>query len=75
VGTAEEETSPVFVKPEIEGVEPVAEGREVMRADGPEKGTAMKVMITNPIKLRPNLDLGPRSRDRLTSYPMQRDEF
>ena len=56
-------------------MEPVAEGGEVMRADGPEKGTAMKVMITNPIKLRPNLDLGPRSRDRLTSYPMQRDEF
>ena len=68
MGTAEEETSPVFVKPEIEGVEPVAEGREVMRADGPEKGTAMKVMITNPIKLRTSLDLRPCNRNRLTSY-------
>ena len=75
MGTAEDETSPVFVKPEIEGVEPVAEGREVMRADGPEKDTAVKVMITNPIKLRPSLDLGPGSRNRLTSYPMQRDEI
>jgi len=32
-------------------------------------------MITNPIKLRPSLDLGPGSRNRLTSYPMQRDEI
>ena len=47
------------MKAEIEGVEPVAEGREVLRADGPEKGTAMKVMITNPIKLRTSLDLLP----------------
>ena len=75
VATAEEETSPVFVKAEIEGVEPGAEGREVMRGDGPEKDTTMKVMITNPIKLRTSLDLGPCNRNRLTSYPMEQDEI